>query len=99
MPIQAAFDLTPNVDDNKLLYQEAANAYLKMETELVMNQPKFYGMITAVQKKKKQGTSFDDDDHIGYQVQNAVKGSNKIKVAIHEYYWKSMLTLAFSTLT
>ncbi len=37
--------LTDDTKENKLLYHEAVKAHLKMQTEMVLNQPKLYGLI------------------------------------------------------
>jgi hypothetical protein len=45
MPTRAALGLTNDTEENKLLFHEAGKAHLKLQTEMVMNQPKLYGMI------------------------------------------------------
>jgi hypothetical protein len=37
--------LTDDTEENKLLFHEAVKSHLKLQTEMVMNQPKLYGMI------------------------------------------------------
>jgi hypothetical protein len=45
MPTRESLGLTADTDENKLLFHEAIKAHLKLNNDMVMNQPKLYGLI------------------------------------------------------
>ncbi len=83
IPTRAALGITADTEENKLIFHEAVKAHLKLQADMVMNQPKLYGLIWQYLSAE----SMDEvKHHKDYTTFNDAKGPEGLWKAVVEMH-------------